>query len=298
MSITSSPSPAGSQPIDRSLTYPGGQTGFLLIHGLGGTPVELRFVAQGLARAGYTVHCCQLAGHCQTEEELLQSSWREWYRSVEAAHDRLRRECSTVIAGGLSMGGLLALELARRRPEGVDGLAVYAPSLFLDGWAVPRLSRYLLGIPRPIGKWRSRITLREREPYGLKDERVRAFVLNHMQSGDASTAGVFSTPLHAISEFNAFVAQLKPALGKIETPTLIIHPREDDMASLRNAHYLQRRLGGLVDLVVLDDSYHMVTLDRQRHIVVDRTLAFTEALVRRKREETARVAMLQSSAAG
>lgn len=296
---TSVPPAVGTMAVaDRSLTYPGGSTGFLLIHGLGGTPVELRFVAQGLARAGYTVHCCQLAGHCQTEEELLQSRWQEWYRSVEAAHDRLARECSTVIAGGLSMGGLLAMQLARKRPDAVDGLAVYAPSLFLDGWAVPFLSRYLLRVPRPIGNWRSRFTLREREPYGLKDERVRAFVLSHMQSGDAGTAGVFSTPLHAIAEFNAFVADLKRGLRDIATPTLIIHPREDDMASLRNAHYLQRRLGGLVDLCVLDDSYHMITLDRQRHIVVERTLAFAEALTRRKIEQTGRVAAMPSSAAG
>ena len=50
---------------DRSMFVPGGRVGVLLIHGLGGTPVELRFIAQGLARAGYTVYCCQLAGHNQ-----------------------------------------------------------------------------------------------------------------------------------------------------------------------------------------------------------------------------------------
>jgi carboxylesterase len=38
--------------------------------------------------------------------------------------------------------------------------------------------------------------------------------------------------------------------------------------------YLQSNLAGLVETVVLDDSYHIVTLDRQRHVVVDRTLDF------------------------
>ena len=55
---------------DRSTFHQGSRTGFLLVHGLGGTPVELRFVAQGLARAGYSVLCCQLAGHCGTAEQL------------------------------------------------------------------------------------------------------------------------------------------------------------------------------------------------------------------------------------
>ena len=57
-------------------------------------------------------------------------------------------------------------------------------------------------------------------------------------------------------------------------PTLIVHPREDDRASLRNLEYLQTNLGGLIEAVVLDDSYHIVTLDRQRQLVVDRTLEF------------------------
>jgi carboxylesterase len=43
--------------------------------------------------------------------------------------------------------------------------------------------------------------------------------------------------------------------------------------------YLQRHLGGMVDMVVLDDSYHIVTVDRQRHVVIDRSVAFAHALI-------------------
>ena len=53
-----------------------------------------------------------------------------------------------------------------------------------------------------------------------------------------------------------------------------MHPREDDIASLRNAQYLQANLGGLVDTLVLDNSYHMVTLDQQRHLVAERATSF------------------------
>src|SRR5947209_3831862 len=105
------PSVDGQIP-DRSQFIRGGRVGVLLVHGLGGTPIELRFIAQGLARAGHTVHCCQLAGHCGTPEELRRSTWKEWYASVEAAHDRLREHCNIIIAGGLSMGGILATHLA------------------------------------------------------------------------------------------------------------------------------------------------------------------------------------------
>ena len=42
------------------------------------------------------------------------------------------------------------------------------------------------------------------------------------------------------------------------------------MASLKRT-VLQANLGGLVDTLILDDSYHIVTLDQQRHLVAERT---------------------------
>src|SRR5262245_25433582 len=125
-------STSNSSIVDRSTFHKGGRTGLLLIHGLGGTPVEVRFIAQGLARAGFTVMCCQLAGHCGSPDDLRLSTWRDWYASVEAAHDRLRAECDVVIAGGLSTGALLALELAHRRAGEIDGLTLFSPSIYLD----------------------------------------------------------------------------------------------------------------------------------------------------------------------
>ncbi|MBO0763586.1 MAG: alpha/beta fold hydrolase [Hyphomicrobiaceae bacterium] len=257
---------------DRSLLLEGGRVGIVLIHGLGGTPVELRYIAQGLARAGHTVLCCQLAGHCGTPEELRRSTWREWYASVEAAHDRLAQRCDVILAGGLSMGGILALRLANERSAGVHGLLLFAPTLKLDGWSMPWHSVFLQYVrPWPIPL---EFDIAERDPYGLKDERVRRLVVASMQSGDAGAAGVFSTPVRSFANFSALVAAVTPKLGEIRQPALIVHPREDDIASLRNAQYLQSHLGGLVDTLVLDNSYHMVTLDQQRHIVAERTTGF------------------------
>jgi carboxylesterase len=263
---------------DRSEFLPGGRIGFLLIHGLGGMPVELRIVARGLAQEGHTVFSMQLAGHGGTPEELRRSTWREWVESVEQAHDRLKQHCDVVIAGGLSMGAILALHLAQTRPEGVQGLLLYAPALKLDGWAMPwygRIINYIRPTRIPL-----EIDLPEHEPFGLKDERVRAFVVKAMQNGSSGDAGVFSTPVRSFANFNALVAQVKRRLGVVTQPALIVHPREDDMASLKNAQYLQTHLGGLVDTLVLDNSYHIITLDQQRHLVVERTKSFVAWLER------------------
>jgi carboxylesterase len=268
----------GENTPDRSTLHVGGRVGFLLIHGLGGTPVELRYVAQGLARQGYTVHCCQLAGHCGSVDELRESTPTEWSASVAAAHDRLAAHCDVIIAGGLSMGAILAAQLAQTRPDGVQGLALFAPTLWLNGWSMPWHSRILRYI-RP-SRLKLKMTLPEHEPYGLKDERVRGLVVQSMKGKDSSEAGVFCTPVRCLSNFNALCDEVRPRLRQIAAPALILHPREDDLADIDNAFYLQRHLGGRVEMVVLEDSYHIITLDRQRQVVIERTAQFAESVAR------------------
>ena len=264
---------------DHSETFRGGPVGFLLIHGLGGTPVEMRFVAIGLARAGYTVSCPQLAGHCGGFDDLRATSWQDWYATVEKAHDELRKTCRKVIVGGLSMGAILALHLAAKRPDAVHGSALFAPTLKLDGWGVPWYSvLFKLVRDRRTADF---ITFSEREPYGIKDPRVRALVTAAINSGDSSKAGQLTNPGRVMLEMRWLVDTVKRQLGDIRQPTLIVHPREDDRASLGNAAYLQRTLGGLVETFVLNDSYHIVTIDRQRDLVVSRSAAFARSITER-----------------
>jgi carboxylesterase len=269
---------------DLSTFYEGNRVGVLLIHGLGGTPVEMKTVAKRLNNAGHTVLCCQLAGHCGTEKDLAATHWQDWYASVEVALAQLETRCDTIVVGGLSMGGLLAAKLAAAHPSRVDGLVILAPTLWYDGWTIPwyavflKLLRPYLGAPI-LDLW----SFAEREPYGLKDERVRRIILQAMTSGDSTLAGVLGTPARALRELWRLVDSLKPELPRIRQRALVIQARDDDVASLRNTHYLQRRLGGLVETLILDDSYHLVTVDQQRHIVNDRVVSFVAAIAKAAR---------------
>ena len=117
----------------------GGRSAVLLIHGLTGTPAEMRFVGNGLNRAGFTVLGMQLAGHCGDEADLLATGWRDWYASVVDAAARLRDEVDHLFVAGLSMGAVLALKLAIDRPREVDGVGLYGTTFFHDGWATPMI---------------------------------------------------------------------------------------------------------------------------------------------------------------
>jgi carboxylesterase len=271
--------------VDHSFTMGSGRTGFLLIHGLGGTPIELKFVAKGLARNGFLVNCCQLAGHCGDAADLLATSWPDWYASVNAAFDRLREKCHTVVVGGLSMGAVLALHLAAERGDDVHGLALYAPTLWYDGWAMPWY-RFLLRLCMltRLGQYGISRLYRfvEADPYGIKDPAIRAVVVAAMRSGDSTAAGIMVTPGEAVRQLCLLVDRVKPRLGAIKTPALVIQAREDDLSSLSNAEYLQRHLGGIVNTLILDDSYHIVTVDRQRDLLIESSVAFATVLAARR----------------
>jgi carboxylesterase len=119
----------------------------------------------------------------------------------------------------------------------------------------------------------------ERHPWGIKDERLRGLIAGAIESGDSSRAGIAALPGSTMLELRWLVRRVKSEIARISQPALIIHPREDDRASLRNLHYLQEGLRGLTEAVVLDDSYHLITLDRQRQIVISRTLDFASRIL-------------------
>lgn len=275
---------------DHTIKIKGGNIGVLLVHGLAGTPAEVRYVAGGLARLGYTVHCPQLAGHGGTEADLTASSWEDWYATCERALDDLRAECDTVLVGGLSTGAILGLMLAARRPADVQGTLLYSPTLWLSGWSIPWYSRFfsLVRTKRVASCFR----FSDRAPHGIKDERIRDFILKAMATGDSTNAGLLNTPGAAMYEHRRLVSAVKPLLGEIRQPALILHPRNDDMAGIDNSQFLQRKLGARVEMTVLEDSYHMITVDRQRQTVVDRTAQFITALT----NEAAAVATIARAA--
>jgi carboxylesterase len=104
--------------------------------------------------------------------------------------------------------------------------------------------------------------------------------------------------LGALREADELVRDVKARLSGIMSPALIVHPREDDISDLSNAIYLQRHLGGLADCLVLDDSYHIVTVDRQRDILIDRAANFIEFVEHRimsAAESSARVVSLSKA---
>jgi carboxylesterase len=261
-----------------SIFVPGGRNAVLLVHSLGGSPIELKFVAHALGQCGYTVYCPLLPGLAGGTDVSGLSSWKDWYASLETAHAELLQKCDSVIVGGVSAGSMLALRLAALQPEKVQGLMLFSPTFWPNGWAIP----WYFGLFRLINsRWAARMfRFRARMPHGIKDERLRSFILDSVQGESDMIEDLFGRGGSLVLEFRRLVRNVKPLLGQVRQQALVFHPRHDDQSDLSNTIKLQRELAGIVEVCVLDDCYHMVTLDRQRHVVLDRVREFAARLAK------------------
>jgi len=262
----------------------GSRTGVLLIHGLTGTPAEMRFVGKGLNRAGYTVYGMQLAGHCGDETDLLATGWRDWLKSVHDAADKMLEDVDHLFVGGLSMGALLALKLAIDRPRDVAGLTLYGTTFRYDGWTIPPIARlsFLLPYFTRLGFFRNRRFM-ESFPYGLKDERIRDRIAGAMLGGDSAAAGLPGNPWPSLGEFHLLSRKVRAQLGRVRAPCFVAHASNDDVASVRNVRIVERGVRAPVETLLLDDSYHMVTIDRERDTLIKRSSAFIARVVETER---------------
>ena len=128
----------------------GRRVGVLLSHGLTGNPVSINPWGRYLAEQGYAVEVPLLPGHGTTWEDANTTSWDQWYATITRTFDKLRGEVDTVVVGGLSMGGAIALRLAADRGDQIAGVVVVNPALASrrkDLLALPLLKHVVGGFP-------------------------------------------------------------------------------------------------------------------------------------------------------
>lgn len=232
-------------------SFPGGPNGALVMHGFTGNPVSMRGVAEALADAGYAVELPLLPGHGTTPEDMNTTSWPDWVAATETAYRELAaRVDGKIVAVGLSMGGALAVDLTSRHPE-IAGLVAINTVVT----AVPGLADMLNGM------------------IDAGDEFMDA-IGSDIADPEADERAYDKTPLKPLVSLMEAMGPLGDALGAITCPTLVITSRQDHTVEPTNSDVLAAGLGGPVERVYLDNSFHVATLDHDKDEVLRQTVAF------------------------
>jgi len=247
----------------------------MLFHGLSSGPQELQFLTRGLHRAGFTVRVPVLEGYSYGCDGPQPRHHAQWADGALAEFDAFRAECDKVAVGGLCIGAVLALRVAALRSPMLAGVLALSTTMHYDGWANPWYRRLL-----PLAAyvpWAGRIGVRESAPFGVKDERMRGWIAAQMSEAGNSDAGAAILRVRDLLEARRLISDVRRRLHDVTAPTLLLHAREDDAAAPRSAFEVAERIRSKrVRCVLLGDSYHMISIDREKHRVLAEVREFLE----------------------
>lgn len=246
----------------------------ILIHGMTGTPSEMKYLATFLNKKGYSVICPRLAKHGEPIRVLKYAKWQEFYESVRRIFTtgELAGNKGPVFTAGLSMGALLALLLAHEFRDRVVGVSCLAPTLFYDGWN-SLVSKVFLPFAyyTPLKYF---AYFKEEPPYGIKNkamqERIHKYYGNAKLDSMENVAqyGYPFFPVTLLYQLQLLVRHLAKKLPLMDFPVQLIQAKDDDMTSIKNSKYIYDNIKTeMKEIVLLYDSYHVITADQERDIV-------------------------------
>ncbi|MEU4389111.1 alpha/beta fold hydrolase [Kribbella sp. NPDC023855] len=226
-------------------------TGVLLSHGFTGSPKSMRPFGEHLAAEGYGVSVPRLPGHGTRWQEMNTTRWQDWYAVLENELTRLRKEHDRVFVGGLSMGGCLVLRLAEQHGADISGVILVNPSVRTDDKRLallPVLQRMMPSFPG---------------------------ISNDIKKPGVDEGAYDRLPLKALRSLSQLWTLTRADLAKVTQPVLLFRSTVDHVVEPSSGRAILAAISSRdVTETLLEDSYHVATLDNDADRIYTDTAAF------------------------
>lgn len=227
------------------------RVGVLLLHGFTGCPAALRPWGRHLAEQGFAVAVPRLPGHGTTWRELDRTTWSDWHAEAERSLEKLLANTDSVVVGGLSMGGGLALRLAADRGREVAGVVLVNAAVATarrDVLALPLVKHLVPSFP------------------SIADDIKKPGVVEH---------GYPRTPLKAAHSMMRGWKALHDDLPDVSQPMLVFRSAVDHVVDPSSAALVRATVSSRdVTERVLENSYHVATLDNDAPTIFAESVRF------------------------
>lgn len=227
----------------------------LMLHGSGDSPQSLRYLADRLNVAGYSVHVPLLPGHGRSPRAFAAATAEDYCLAVQGALAELSASDGWIGLVGLSMGGALAARLSVESTR-VRALVLLAP--YVTPPANVRAARMLSWLWSPVA------------PYV---EGGGAASVHDPEAREASRAyGSFSAGALAALESTAEAG--RRALSRLAVPVLVINSTNDNRIPRALAQEAMDAFTVPIEAHWLDGCGHVLTVDYCRDDVAELILTF------------------------
>lgn len=228
----------------------------VLCHGFTGSGQSLGSWPDVLAEAGFTVDVPRLPGHGRSWQAANRTGWEDWYRAAERSLLRASAH-GPVVVGGLSMGGALALALAIAHPGRVAGLMLVNPAVSAVNPFVPLtplVRRFTPSMPGIAGD--------------LADPAAEPEIAYDR------------VPMLALDSQRALWRGVRRRAAEVTCPVLLLRSRVDHVVPARSSATILRKVSSQdVTEVVLENSFHVATLDRDAPVVHAESVDFARRVL-------------------
>ncbi len=253
-----------------SVENPTNKALIILIPGLNGSGLELGQLPHFLQTNGHDILVPEIEGYLYGSPP---GKFNSWLSQLDNLIDLQSQDYDSIHLGGISMGATLALAIASQRSD-VGNLILMSPVLKYDGWSVPWYRPlldffYMLG----VRNWK----YAERQPYGVKNAELRRRIGEKFKTSEVSAVGAATITARHLHEAKGLMSFAQSYLHNINNRLLIIQSVEDDTCSVWSAREILRFTQSELRRVIwLGNSYHIVTIDNEREIVLNEVLRFLD----------------------
>ncbi|KAB7884367.1 alpha/beta fold hydrolase [Poseidonibacter ostreae] len=215
----------------------------ITIHGFSSTPKEVEQLAKFLNTKDLNAYAPRLAGHGTIPEDLKNTLWQDWYKSVSRAITIASLQYEKVYVLGFSTGGLLALLSTKKCFVEFQGIICINAALHLNDIRIKTL------LPA-LSFWNDIVKAFN------EDEYAKEYVENIAENPEINYDKFY---IDAIEQLNILMHKTKKNLEKIKSPILIIQSKDDPVVNPSSAYEIYEKIQSENKTIkIIDSSKHVI----------------------------------------
>ena len=247
----------GAQPWSSDPAGPDSRIGVLLIHGFTGSPASMTPWGKALSEHGWTIRVPRLPGHGSRWQDMNLTTWEDWYAEAERNLRELQATCDQVFVCGLSMGGSLTLRLAEKHGSDIAGIVLVNPAVHSerpDRHLLPVISRFLKAFPG---------------------------ISNDIAKPGQDEVAYGKIPLKAAHSLSQLWKLIKSDIAQVTQPVILFRSLQDHVVEASNAQWILEHVSSAdKEEVLLENSFHVATLDYDAQLIQERSAEFIVRLIK------------------